>query len=224
MLLSLEGIAKSFSTKENVEAQKVLIDLSFSFSEAESVAILGPSGSGKSTLLNIIGTLVRPDAGTYIYKDADISAYSETELAAFRNTEIGFVFQSHHLLPQCSAYENVLLPTIPHKSSDLEFHKIAEELLRHVGLWEHRNKFPSQLSGGECQRVAVVRALINEPSLLLADEPTGALDKKNSELLVDLLLDLNKSRGLSLLMVTHSEELAARMDRVLTLDEGNLHG
>ena len=192
--------------------------------KAESLAILGPSGSGKTTLLNIIGALEEPDEGIVHFGDQNLIEMSEKELEVFRNRRIGFVFQFHHLMPQCTVLENVLIPTLPLKGKEIKERKReeAENLLRKVGIWDHRNKIPSKLSGGECQRVAVVRAMINQPSLLVADEPTGSLDEKNADNIADLLFELNRENGLSLLVVTHSENLASKMNRAMRLRDGKL--
>ena len=224
MLLKLQNISKSFGSENDATKREVLRDLSFTIDEAESVAILGPSGSGKSTLLNIIGSLEYPDMGSLAYKGKDITGKSDKELDDFRNREIGFVFQFHHLLPQCTLLENVLIPTLMLKDKKSKSVKLeqAEHLLKRVGIWDHRDKLPGKMSGGECQRAAVVRAMINKPSLLLADEPTGALDSESVEIMTDLLLDLNKSDGLALLVVTHSVALAARMDKTYELRNGKL--
>ncbi len=222
MLLKLENIIKSYGKENSPGYQVVLRGLSFQMDEGDTVAILGPSGSGKSTLLNILGTLDWPDKGLYKYKDQDITGYSVNDIDHFRNREIGFVFQSHHLLPQCTVLENVLIPTLVGEGNPAEQKSYAENLLEKVGLKDHLEKFPGQLSGGECQRVAVVRAMINKPSLLLADEPTGALDKKNVVIMADLLLTMQQEFGAALLLVTHSESLAKSMNKIYNLEEGKL--
>ena len=224
MLLRLENISKSFGSKEDATERDVLSGLSFEIDEGESVAILGPSGSGKTTMLNIIGSLEYPDMGSVEFRGKNITGLSEKELDNFRNSEIGFVFQLHHLLPQCTLLENVLIPTLMIRDKRIKSEKLerAEQLLKRVGIWDHRDKLPGKMSGGECQRAAVVRAMINQPSLLLADEPTGALDSESVEIMTDLLLDLNKRDGLALLVVTHSRELAARMDKTYVLRNGKL--
>ncbi|MGC9343254.1 MAG: ABC transporter ATP-binding protein [Bacteroidales bacterium] len=225
MLITVEKLSKSFGNAEEGNLQVVLKDLDFSMEEGDSVAILGPSGSGKTTFLNILGTLESPDSGIVKFKNQNLLALSNNELDNFRNREIGFVFQLHHLLPQCTLLENVLIPTLAINSMEEKKKKFseAEELLKRVGIWEHRDKLPSKLSGGECQRVALTRAMINKPSLLLADEPTGALDRKNAEIISDLLVELNEKDGISILMVTHSEKLASRMNKMYRLDEGNIN-
>ena len=224
MLLNLQNISKSYGSAEDGNLRNVLDGLSLQVKEGESVALVGPSGSGKTTLLNLAGALDHPDSGSVIFKGQDIAGLRGKELDAFRNSEIGFVFQFHHLLPQCTVLENVLIPTLVNttKAERQQKKEEAEDLLQKVGIWEHRDKLPGKMSGGECQRAAVVRAMINQPSLLLADEPTGALDNKNVESMADLLLTLNKDQGLTLLVVTHSEKLAARMNTVYHLNEGKL--
>jgi len=224
MLLKLENISKGFGNPSDSSFRPVLKDLSLQVEEGESIAILGPSGSGKTTLLNLIGGLDYPDKGIVNFRDKTITGYSKQEMDRFRNEQIGFVFQFHHLLPQCSLIENVLVPTLVNHTRSERTQKLerAGELLKRVGIWEYRHKLPGKLSGGECQRAAVVRAMINAPSLLLADEPTGALDRENVEKMADLLLELNQSDGLSLLLVTHSMELAKRMGRILELKNGRL--
>lgn len=206
MMLVLKDINKSFGTPGEANSRKVLSGLSFQMEKGESVAILGPSGSGKTTLLNIIGTLDHPDSGEVFFKDRNISNFSGKALDQFRNLEIGFVFQFHHLLPQCTLLENILIPTMTlrEKQDKTDKMEYALELLQRLGIHEHRNKLPGKMSGGECQRAAVVRAMINRPSLLLADEPTGALDSQNAEIIAELLTGLNKTDGLGLMVVTHS--------------------
>ena len=174
-------------------------------------------------MLNLIGTLDQPDSGEIYFNGENITGYSQEKLAHFRNLKIGFVFQMHHLLPQCTLWENVLLPVLPIKKAvGKEEKDWAEHLLRKVGIWEQRNQKPSQLSGGECQRTAVVRALINKPQLILADEPTGALDEQNAGHLAELLNHISSEEGVSLIVVTHSSELAAQMDLVYHLKNGHL--
>jgi ABC-type lipoprotein export system ATPase subunit len=224
MLLKLEHISKGFGSSNDQTFRSVLNDLSLEVEQGDSIAILGPSGSGKSTLLNLIGGLDFPDSGSIIFNGDDITAFSAPELDRYRNRSIGFVFQFHHLLPQCTLLENIQIPTLVLKDKNQKSEKAeqAEHLMKRVGIWEYRDKLPGKLSGGECQRAAVVRAMINKPALLLADEPTGALDKENVENMADLLLDLNKEDGLSLLVVTHSIDLAGKMGRTLELQDGLL--
>ncbi len=218
MLLKLENISKSYS-KERL----ILDQLSLEINAGERVAIVGPSGSGKTTLLNLIGTLDRPDSGNMIFDGQDLSTMNDSQLAQFRNRKIGFVFQMHHLLPQLSLWENVLLPTLTDPAlQGKETEDRAKRLIERVGLGRVVSQKPSELSGGECQRTAVVRALINRPALLLADEPTGALDQKSSGNLTDLLIELNKEEGVALVVVTHSMEVARKMDRIYRLENGKL--
>lgn len=222
--LRLEGVLKRYGAPEGGAPLFVLKDLALDVPAGGSVAIVGPSGSGKSTLLNIIGTLDRADAGRVLLDGQDLAALDETAQARLRNRRIGFVFQAHHLLPQCSLLENVLVPTLA--ADDAELRQGAEDrarkLLDRVGLGARLNHKPGQLSGGERQRAAVVRALINRPGLLLADEPTGALDRASADTLAQLLVDLNKELGVTLVVVTHAPALAARMNRVLALRDGAL--
>ncbi len=218
MLLKLENISKSYSRE-----RMILDQLSLEINAGERVAIVGPSGSGKTTLLNLIGTLDRPDSGKMIFDGQDLSAMNDNQLAQFRNRKVGFVFQMHHLLPQLSLWENVLLPTLTDPAlQGKETDERAKRLIERVGLGGVVSQKPSELSGGECQRTAVVRALINLPALLLADEPTGALDQKSSGNLTDLLIELNKEEGVALVVVTHSMDVAKKMDRIYRLDNGRL--
>ncbi len=202
----------------------VLRGVSLSLRQGEAVAVLGPSGSGKSTLLNLVGGLDRPDAGAVRIHGRDLAGLTDRDLAAVRNREIGFVFQRHHLLPQCTVLENVLVPTLARRDRpDAEsLRDRALGLLTQVGMRDRANAFPGTLSGGERQRAAVARALINQPRLLLADEPTGALDADSAAGLSDLLLGLRRETGTALLVVTHSGELARRLDRALLLRHGVL--
>ncbi|MBN1926345.1 MAG: ATP-binding cassette domain-containing protein, partial [Prolixibacteraceae bacterium] len=168
------------------------------------------------------GTLDIPDSGEVIFEGTDLRNLTERTRPEFRNKKIGMIFQLHHLLPQCTLWENVLIPTIPLKSQAEGATKRAEKLLKRTGIWEQRFQKPAELSGGECQRAAVVRALINQPSLILADEPTGALDQDNALNLVDLLLELNSELGTSLIMVTHATDLAKKMSKIYRLNMGRL--
>ena len=221
MLLQLKNLSKGYGDLQSQNYQHVLDNISLEVEEGESIAIIGPSGSGKTTLLNLIGTLDQPDNGSIFYKNRDITGLSRQEIENFRNKEIGFIFQMHYLLPQCTLLENVLLPTLPDKE-DKDAHIRAEKLIKRVGLWEHKDKKPQLLSGGECQRTAVVRAMINNPGLLLADEPTGALDHINAVNLINLLLEFNREDKLTLVMVTHSRELAEKMNKIYRLMDGRL--
>lgn len=222
-LLKLEKVSKNYVAAEGAAPVSVLRDLSFEITAGESVAIIGPSGCGKSTLLNIIGTLDHPTSGSVWLDGQDLSRLDEQQLAAIRSRQIGFIFQSHHLLPQCSVLENVLVPTIADKrSASAGAAERAEKLLKRVGLGERLHHRPGQLSGGERQRVAVVRALINQPKLLLADEPTGALDRNSAQGMAQLLVELNREEQVTLVLVTHALELARQMNRILELRDGQL--
>jgi lipoprotein-releasing system ATP-binding protein len=224
---NLVDVTKSFVDAEERGGnamRKVLDGVTLSIEEGERVAIVGPSGCGKSTLLNILGTLDRADAGTVELFGEDIGGAHERKLARLRSEEIGFIFQLHHLLPQCTVLENVLVPTmaIRPKPDPGDMVSRAEELLKSVGLAAHLSKKPAQLSGGERQRVAVVRALINRPRLILADEPTGALDEENAAKLTEILVELNEAQGVTLVMVTHDLRLAERVGKTYRLHAGKV--
>ena len=223
-LLELAAVTKSYTSPDGVNPVPVLNHVSLTVARGESVAIVGPSGSGKSTLLQIIGSLDRPTSGRVSLGGRDLSELDDRQLASVRNRQIGFVFQSHYLLPQCTVLENVLVPTLV--CEDLALRASAPEragrLLQRVGLGERMNHRPGQLSGGERQRVAVVRALINKPELLLADEPTGSLDHASAQSLGQLLTDLNREQGVTVIAVTHALELAKRMGRMMRLEDGKL--
>lgn len=223
-LLSLEGVTKNYESSSQSAGLPVLKGITLRIRAGESLAIIGPSGSGKSTLLNIIGTLDHPTAGKVILDGADLTGLDEIRLAETRNQSIGFIFQGHHLLPQCSVLENVLVPVIPLKKSALRdgAEDRARRLLDRVGLGSRLHHKPGQLSGGEKQRAAVVRALINQPKLLLADEPTGALDRASAENLGQILVDLNREQGVTLIVVTHALDLARRMGKAFELRDGLL--
>jgi lipoprotein-releasing system ATP-binding protein len=222
-LLELTDLAKDYEATANGRPVVVLKAVNLRVARGESAAIIGPSGSGKSTLLNIIGTLDRPTRGQVRFDGQDLMQLDELQLAAFRNRQIGFIFQAHHLLPQCTVLENVLVPTLAaDKSVRANAAARAQRLLERVGLGARLSHRPGQLSGGERQRVAVVRALINHPKLLLADEPTGALDHTSALALGDLLVELNREEGVMLILVTHALDLAKRMGRVLELRDGRL--
>lgn len=224
MILELQNITKSFEHPLSGKKNQVLSGISLQLKQGESIAIIGPSGSGKSTLLNIAGTLDHPSSGAVLIEDRNVASLNKKNLAHIRNTKIGFVFQLHHLLPQLNLIENVLLPLIPLTKDSLmeESTILAAELLDKVGLSNHHFHFPGQLSVGECQRAALVRALINKPPLLLADEPTGALDQINSATVGGLLVDFSQNFQSALLLVTHSEKLAASMQQVFVLENGKL--
>ena len=224
LLLELSGVTKTYSASSGAATPPVLAGIDLSVRAGESVAVIGPSGSGKSTLLNIIGTLDRPTSGRAFLDGRDLCALGDDALALLRSRQIGFVFQLHHLLPQCTILENVLLPTLAARDgrSRTECEAAAHRLLQRVGLSHRLSGRPGELSGGERQRAAVVRALINSPKLLLADEPTGSLDHASADNLAELLVELNRDEGVTLIVVTHSLELARRMGRLLELRDGTL--
>ncbi len=199
----------------------VLAGLDLQIAPGETLAIVGPSGCGKSTLLNMLGALDVPTAGQVRIDGQDLAGLNEKQRARLRREKIGFVFQQHHLLPQCSVWENVLIPALPTGRTDAA-HERANHLLGRVGLGEKHAARPGELSGGQRQRVAVVRALINQPVLLLADEPTGSLDRQTADALVELLGELNREEKVTLLVVTHAGHLAAHMNRKLELRDGKL--
>jgi len=223
-MLELIHVAKKYDSPGDKQGLSVLKDITLKVEQGRSLVIVGPSGSGKSTLLNIMGALDIPSSGQVLFDGQDLASMSEPELAVIRNKQIGFVFQLHHLLPQCTVLENVLVPTLADKKrhSMKDVSNRAAQLLERVGLKEFLLYRPGELSGGQRQRVAVVRALINNPKLLLADEPTGSLDKDSSENIADLLVELNRSEKVALVVVTHSLSLAERMGRVMELSDGLL--
>ena len=213
-MIQAQNIGKSFGTL------KVLKDISFTASDAEVVSIVGASGAGKSTLLQILGTLLRPDSGSVTIDGTDILSLSGNELARFRNRTIGFVFQQHNLLPEFTALENAMMPPLIAGSSRREAAEAAEKLLRELGLGERLNHKPAQMSGGEQQRVAVARALVNNPSVLFADEPSGNLDSNTKKELHQLFFDMRDRHGVTVVIVTHDRDLAAMSDRTLEMKDG----
>lgn len=215
-----ENLVKEFPTR--AEPVSVLGGVSLRLSAGDNLAIVGPSGSGKSTLLHILGTLDRPTSGSILLDGHDPFQWKEPELADFRNRKIGFVFQEHHLLEQCTAWENILLPTLAAGRPSVEDLAWAKTLIERVGLSRRSDHRPAELSGGERQRVAIARALIHRPALLLADEPTGNLDHATATDVADLLLDLQRQEKTAMVVVTHSLELADRLDRIARLDAGTL--
>ena len=223
-IVMLKDVRKRFLPSDSSSEVTVLNGVTLEVAPGESLAIIGPSGSGKSTLLQIIGSLDRPTSGEVLLDAKDITAMDEKELAGVRNREIGFVFQAHYLLPQCTVLENVLVPTLASRdaSNAQQLAERARALLDRVGLSHRLDHRPGQLSGGERQRVAVVRALINKPKLLLADEPTGALDRTSAHELGRLLVELNREQRVTVIVVTHALELARQMARVLELRDGVL--
>jgi lipoprotein-releasing system ATP-binding protein len=221
MTLIVENLSKAYPTRSG--ALTVLRDISFTLEPGEALAIMGPSGSGKSTLLHILGTLDTPSAGRVTLDGVDPFRLRERELAAFRNRRIGFVFQDHHLLPQCNVLENVLIPTLVSGRPAAEMERRARQLLERVGLGQRLDHRPAELSGGERQRVALARALILQPLLVLADEPTGNLDTDSAAVVADLLEELHRQERNILIVVTHSAELARRFPRRADLRATRLH-
>jgi lipoprotein-releasing system ATP-binding protein len=220
MTLSVAHLCKDYPTRSGPLA--VLRDVSFDLAPGEALAVMGPSGSGKSTLLHILGTLDQPTSGAVRLEGRDPFTLPERELADFRNRHIGFVFQDHYLLPQCSVLENVLIPTLAGKDDRQAAAQWARQLLQRVGLSERLDHRPAELSGGERQRVAIARALIHHPRLLLADEPTGNLDRRTAQTIGKMLLDLHREEKTILVVVTHSTELAQMLPAVQELVDGQL--
>ncbi len=219
-LLAAEGLSKSFPTGDGTI--EVLYDVDISVAEGERVAIVGRSGVGKSTLLHILGTLDRPTHGSVTFRGEDLFAKSPRELARFRNDCLGFIFQFHHLLPEFNALENVMMPGLIGGRGFAEMRGLAERVLVEVGLEHRLTHAVGKLSGGERQRVAVARALVLEPAIILADEPTGNLDPKTGDQVLDLLLEMNRVHGTALIVVTHSPTLARRLGRQVVLTDGYL--
>ena len=213
-MIKAVNIHKSFGELE------VLKGVDLTVAKGEIVSIVGPSGAGKTTLLQILGTLDKPNAGEVLVNGVDFSKLNEKELAAFRNRHIGFIFQFHQLLPEFTALENVMIPALIARKDNKKTTQKAKELLAYLQLSDRMEHKPSELSGGEKQRVAVARALINDPSLILADEPSGSLDSKNKDELHKLLFELRDKFGLTVVIVTHDKELAALSDRVIEMKDG----
>ncbi len=218
--LTVEHVSKQYPTR--AEPLSVLRDVNLTLHSGQNLAIVGPSGSGKSTLLAVIGTLEPPSSGRVSLDDQDPALLDEPSLAAFRNRHIGFVFQDHYLLPQCSVLENVLVPTVAAGRTTAEALQRARMLLERVGLAHRLDHRPAELSGGERQRAAIARALINKPTLLLADEPTGNLDRASADVVARLLLELQREQQMMLIVVTHSQRLADMMERRMQLENGVL--
>ncbi len=222
-MIELKHVTKQYESPDRSERVTVLKRIDLKIEAGESVAITGPSGCGKSTLLNLIGALDIPTEGQVLFDGQDFAQCADAELAKIRNRSIGFVFQLHHLLPQCTVLENVLVPTLAVKDADAQaLQSRARLLLERVGLQDFRNYRPAQLSGGQRQRVAVARALINRPRLLLADEPTGSLDQETAERIGGLLLEMHQSESVTLVVVTHSVSLAGQVGQTYCLERGRL--
>ena len=215
-MIQLHDIHKNFGTLE------VLKGIDLTINRGEVVSIVGPSGAGKTTLLQILGTLDRPDSGQVLFDGIDISAYKEKQLSAFRNQHIGFVFQFHQLLPEFTAVENVMMPALIGGASMSDARIRAMEMLDYLRLTDRATHKPSELSGGEKQRVAVARALVNRPQVILADEPSGSLDTQNKNELHQLFFDLRRELGQTFIIVTHDETLAATTDRTIRLRDGRM--
>ncbi len=221
-LIELRNVSKAYTEPGTTNIVPVLNGVSLSIEQGSSVAIVGPSGCGKSTVLNLLGTLDEPDSGEVLFDGESLKGATPKKLSQLRSEKIGFIFQLHHLLPQCTVLENVLLPTLAlsPRPDPKTCQARAMELLQAVGLEQRANWRPTQLSGGERQRVAVVRSMINKPKVILADEPTGALDESNAKILTDLMVSLVERFGIALVLVTHHREQAGQMQRLLRLHEG----
>ena len=223
IILQAENLSKQYPSKENEDPLTILNNLQLLLPRSESISIVGSSGSGKSTLLHIIGGLERPDEGSVFWDGTDITKYSDEMLAQSRNKNVGFIFQFHHLLPEFSALENTYMPLLVAGVQINEAEERAMTLLKRFGIADRASHRPSELSGGEQQRVAVARAIINQPSIVLADEPTGNLDDKNTEMLLNVLFDLNSEQNLSLILVTHEMEVARCASTTYELSKGKLN-
>lgn len=218
-MLLIKEISKAYAQRG-----VVLDNITLEVNESETIAIMGPSGSGKTTLMNIIGLLDTPDSGEIFFRGSSLTGISDSDSAAYRSKNIGFVFQDHLLLPYLSVIENILLPLYSGNSkTDIgEETAYAYNLMERVGVKDIANKYPHQISGGEAQRVSIVRALINKPSLILADEPTGSLDETNAEILGKLLLEINRVNNVTIILATHSQQLARKMSKEYYLSNGKL--
>ncbi|MGD0581668.1 MAG: ABC transporter ATP-binding protein [Bacteroidales bacterium] len=219
-MLRITGLSKSY-----LQRGIVLDNLELEVNEGDTIAVTGPSGSGKTTLLNLIGLLDSPDAGDILFRNVSILGFDSDRAADYRNRNIGFVFQDHLLMPHLTISENILLPVLarrPDAKSMKEDEAYCFELMDEVGISDLKNKYPSQISGGEAQRASLVRSLINRPSMLLADEPTGSLDAANADILSDLLVKMNRQHGISVITATHSPSLSGKMSRRLGLERGLL--
>lgn len=219
-ILATHNITKNYPAKAGTAAVDVLKGVDLEIKKGSITAIIGASGSGKSTLMHLLGGLDKPSSGEVYFENQNIAGFTEEQLSKFRNREIGFVFQFHHLLPEFSALENVMMPALIKNLSEKEITQKATDLLSQFGLQDRLDHRPSMLSGGEQQRVAMARALMNEPTVLLADEPTGNLDEKNTIELLNQIIELRKSRDLTIVLVTHDKDIAQQCDTTLTLRNG----
>ena len=211
-----------FNERRNNRNEQYLHGISLSIKENEFVAIVGSSGAGKSTLMNVIGLLDSPTSGNYILNQRDTSGLSDDEMSEIRNIEIGFVFQNFNLIPRLSAQKNIELPMLYKGYSSSKRSERAKMLLEMVGMGERSKHLPNQLSGGQQQRVAIARAMANDPTLILADEPTGALDSETGKMIMEIFHDLNRKQGKTIVLITHSMELAQQTDRIITLSDGRI--
>lgn len=220
-VIHMEGVTKKYYLGEPNELQ-ILFDIGLDIYEGEFVSVVGASGSGKSTLMNIIGLLDRPTEGSYLLNGTDTGELDDTELSHIRNKEIGFVFQNFNLIPKISALKNVEMPMLYGGVSQKKRTRRAMELIKLVGMEDRYTHDPSELSGGQKQRIAIARAMANEPSIILADEPTGALDTKTGRMVMDLFHKLHREEGKTIVLITHSPELAAETDRLITISDGRI--
>lgn len=220
-IIKLENIVKKFYVGKPNELE-ILHGISLEVHKGEFVSIVGPSGSGKSTLMNLIGILDKPTSGSYVLDGINVSNSKDNELSQIRNKKIGFVFQTYNLISKTTALKNVELPMLYAGISRTERAKKAKELLELVEMSDREKHLPEELSGGQKQRVAIARAMANNPAILLADEPTGALDSKTGRLVMDLFHKLNKEQGITIVLITHSQELASETDRIISIKDGNI--
>lgn len=222
-ILTGSNIVKTYPQKDGEGALTVLNDVSLSIARGSIVSVIGASGSGKSTLLHVLGGLDKPDSGTVSWNDRNIYTMDDESLADFRNSQLGFVFQFHHLLPEFTAIENIMMPALISGTDFSKARSRASELMEQFGIPARAEHRPTQLSGGEQQRVAMARALMNNPKLILADEPTGNLDEQNTDILLDMLFRLRELENVSILLITHEKDIAKRSDVIYRLSKGNLH-
>ena len=222
-IIDMRDIVKSFYIDTPNELE-ILHGVNFTVREGEFVSIVGQSGSGKSTLMNLIGALDKPTSGTYILEGEDISSLSDNDLSDIRNQKIGFVFQTFNLIPRSNALRNVELPMLYFGMETMKRNRRARELMEIVGMGDRTRHLPNELSGGQKQRVAIARAMANDPSIILADEPTGSLDSGTGRLVMDLFHDLNKTHGKTIVLITHNERLASETQRIIMLEDGRVTG